>query len=111
VRYVRNKKQRAMEIEGSPDWVLEIVSDSSVAKDMRDLRQAYHRAGIREYWLIDARGDELIFQILCWRKTGYFAASRKEGWQRSRVFARSFQFTRVRDRGGDWQYTLALKAE
>src|SRR5205807_2279951 len=69
-----------IELEGTPDWVLEIVSDSSVEKDTRLLRTAYHRAGIREYWLVDARGPELVFQILQWRKAGYAAAAKRGGW-------------------------------
>ena len=86
VRYVTSKKKQEMEIEGSPDWILEIVSDSSVTKDKYDLRRAYHKAGIREYWIIDARGENLEFQVLHWRKTGYAAAPNNDGWQRSRVF-------------------------
>src|SRR5205823_171819 len=39
-----------IEVEGTPDWVMEVVSKSSVAKDTRRLREQYHRAGIREYW-------------------------------------------------------------
>jgi Uma2 family endonuclease len=109
VRYVTNKKDRTVEIEGSPDWVLEIVSDGSVRKDMQDLRVAYHKAGVREYWIIDARGDEIEFQILHWRKTGYATAPRKGAWQRSRVFGRRFKLTRSRDRRGDWRYVLAVK--
>jgi Uma2 family endonuclease len=111
VRYVRVKKQREMEIEGSPDWLLEIVSDGSVIKDTVDLRDAYHRAGVREYWLIDARGDEIAFQILHWRKNGYVSAPRKDGWQRSRVFGRSFRLSRSRNRRGGWRYNLAIKPE
>jgi hypothetical protein len=49
--------KRGVEIVGSPDWLLEIVSDSSVFKDKQQLRQAYHEAGVREYWIIDARSD------------------------------------------------------
>jgi Uma2 family endonuclease len=109
VRYVKTKKERGVEIEGSPDWVLEIVSDSSVVKDTIDLRDAYHRAEIGEYWLIDARGDEVVFQILHWRKAGYVAAPHKTGWQRSRAFGRSFMLSRMRDRLGDWNYLLAVK--
>jgi Uma2 family endonuclease len=109
VRYVKTKKERGVEIEGSPDWVLEIVSDSSVVKDTIDLRDAYHRAEIGEYWLIDARGDEVVFQILHWRKAGYVAAPHKAGWQRSRAFGRSFMLSRMRDRLGDWNYLLAVK--
>ena len=111
VRYVTNEKDRTVEIEGSPDWLLEIVSDGSVKKDKRDLRETYHKAGVREYWIIDARGDQIDFQILHWRKTGYAAAPRKADWQRSRVFGRSFQLTRSRDRRGGWRYVLAMKAE
>jgi Uma2 family endonuclease len=111
VRYVNNDKDRTVEIEGSPDWLLEIVSNGSVKKDKVELRETYHKAGVREYWIIDARGDAIDFQILHWRKTGYAAAPRKAGWQRSRVFGRSFQLTRSRDRRGAWRYALATKAD
>jgi Uma2 family endonuclease len=109
VRYVKTNKERGVEIEGSPDWVLEIVSDSSVVKDIIDLRAAYHQAGIGEYWLIDARGDDVFFQILHWRKTGYVAARGKDGWQRSRAFEQNFKLTRSTDRRGDWHYVLAVQ--
>jgi len=98
-----------LEIEGSPDWLMEVVSDSSVTKDTRQLRESYHRARVPEYWLIDARGDEIVFQILYWRKSGYAAAPIRDGWQRSRVFGRSFRLTRVRDRRGYWRYTLEVR--
>jgi Uma2 family endonuclease len=109
VRYVTNKDNDSMEIEGSPAWLLEIVSAGSVKKDKRDLRETYHKAGVREYWIIDARGDEIDFQILHWRKTGYAVAPHKDGWHRSRVFGRTFQLSRLRDRRGGWRYKLAVK--
>jgi Uma2 family endonuclease len=105
VRYIE-RQERVLEIEGSPDLTVEIVSDSSVVKDTRDLRQAYYRAGIREYWLIDARGDDILFEILHWRKSGYVAASIQSGWQKSRVLRNSFRLTRKRDRAGAWKYRL-----
>jgi Uma2 family endonuclease len=110
VRYIKDKG-RIVEIEGSPDMVAEIVSDSSMNKDTRDLRVAYHRAGIREYWIIDARGADIRFQILHWRKSGYVAVPRADGWQRSRVFYRCFQLIRSKDRRGGWRYQLATKTE
>ena len=109
VRYA-TKHGREMEILGSPDWTLEILSDSSVAKDTKQLRQAYHQAGIREYWLIDARGDDLVFQILHWRKNGYVAAAQGE-WLPSRVFDRNFRLKRQRDRRGAWKYELQFRAK
>lgn len=109
VRYL-SRKGRDLEIEGSPDWVLEIVSDSSVFKDTGQLREAYHRAGIQEYWLIDARRDVIDFQILHWRKNGYVAASAKDDWNRSKVFDRSFRLERSQDRRGTWKYALLVRA-
>jgi Uma2 family endonuclease len=109
VRYVA-KEGRELEIAGSPDWIMEIVSDGSVMKDTKELRDAYHRARIPEYWLIDARGLEVLFQILLWRKAGYVPALVRDGWQRSRVFGRSFRLTRTKDRRGAWKYRLLVKA-
>jgi Uma2 family endonuclease len=100
-----------VEMVGTPDWVLEVVSRSSVQKDTTRLRQAYHRAGVPEYWLIDARGAEIVFQILYRRRTGYAAAPQRSGWQHSRVFGRGFRFVRRRDRAGLWEYTLEVQAD
>jgi Uma2 family endonuclease len=108
VRYVEENDQEA-EIEGSPDWILEIVSNSSVKKDTRDLRHSYHKAGVREYWIVDARGEHIDFQILHWRKAGYVAAPDIGGWRRSRVFSRDFQLTRKRHRRVGWQYMLSIR--
>jgi Uma2 family endonuclease len=98
------------ELVGTPDWILEIVSKSSVRKDTKQLRRAYHKAGIPEYWIVDARGEELIFQILHWRKSGYIAAPSKAGWQRSRVFNRWFRLSRTRDDLGYWEYNLEMRS-
>ena len=109
IRLVPGKKEGYMELEGTPDMVLEIVSNSSVKKDTDKLRKKYHQAGVKEYWLIDARGEELSFQILHWRKTVYAAAPSHEGWQRSRVFGRSFRLERTRDKRGLWRYRLQVR--
>jgi Uma2 family endonuclease len=98
------------ELQGTPDWVLEIVSDSSVRKDTRRLRQLYHRANIPEYWLIDARGDEIAFQILVREDAEYVPSAAAGQWQASRVFGRRFRLTRKRGRMNLWQYTLESKA-
>jgi Uma2 family endonuclease len=98
-----------IEMTGTPDWVLEVVSLSSVGKDTRRLREAYHRAGIPEYWLVDARGEEIAFHILLHRKSGYAAAPLRDGWQRSRVFGWSFRLERQRDEMGLWEYTLHVR--
>jgi Uma2 family endonuclease len=101
---------RYKEIEGAPDWVLEVISDSSVQKDTARLREAYHQAGIPEYWLVDARGEEIHFHILNHRRNGYAAAPIRDGWQRSRVFGRSFRLDRQHDAFGLWEYTLHVQS-
>jgi Uma2 family endonuclease len=99
-----------IELEGAPDWVLEILSPSSERKDLEDLPVIYHRAGIPEFWRIDARGEEIEFTILVREADEYRPVSRRGGWQKSRVFGRSFRLERSRDRLGQWEYRLRVKA-
>jgi len=54
---------RYVELEGPPDLIVEIVSDASVRKDTEHLPAAYYRAGVAEFWLIDARSEDLLFRI------------------------------------------------
>jgi Uma2 family endonuclease len=98
-----------MEVKGRPDWVLEILSRWSRQKDTKELRDRYHRARIPEYWLIDAQGDEIVFQILVWRKAGYVAVVSQDGWPKSRIFGCYFRLTRTRNRLGRWHYRLEVK--
>ncbi len=98
-----------VDLVGTPDWVCEVISDSSVNKDTRLLREAYHKAGVPEYWLIDARGEEIDFQILVWQKSGYIAAEDHDGWRHSPVFDCQFQLTRSRNRVGNWRYDLSRR--
>ena len=37
---------------GAPDWVIEVLSPSTAAKDQIEKRDAYERAGVREFWLV-----------------------------------------------------------
>jgi Uma2 family endonuclease len=100
-----------LQLDGSPEMVLEVVSETSVHKDTVDLRDLYWRAGIAEYWLIDARAAEPRFDILRRGRKGY-TATRKQagGWLKSDVFARSFQLMRTTDPLGDPLYVLNVRA-
>ncbi len=40
-------------VEGTPDLVVEILSMNTVLHDRGKKRNAYERAGVREYWIID----------------------------------------------------------
>lgn len=95
-----------IELEGTPDLVVEVVSDSSQRKDRVALREAYFRAGIPEYWLIDARGAAVHFEILGRSSDGYVTRSPAGGEQLSAVLARAFRLTRERNRAGRWDYRL-----
>ena len=93
---------------GAPDLVVEVVSASSVKKNLQWLRAAYARAGIAEYWCIDARGDAVLFEILELRGGDYVAASRSTEPQRSLVLDRSFALERSRNRLGRFSYALRI---
>ena len=98
---------RLVEVRGSPDLVCEIVSKGSVRKDTVRLRKAYFDAGIREYWLIDARGKTLDFQILTRAKKGYVAAKPDDdGFMRSPVLKRRFRIVRRKNQVGGACYRL-----
>lgn len=94
-----------VELEGSPDLVVEVVSDSSVRKDLTVLREAYARASVREYWIVDARSTELRFEILTLGEQGYAASP--EG--RSELLGRVFDLRREQNRLGRWRYALDVK--
>jgi Uma2 family endonuclease len=99
-----------LEVEGTPDWVLEVVSKYSVRKDTQRLRSLYFRAGIPEYWLIDARGEEIVFQILRRGVADYEEQLKRGGWKTSPLFRRRFRLVRQRGRLDHWEYTLQVKS-
>jgi Uma2 family endonuclease len=39
-------------VRGAPDWVAEVISPSSAARDQIVKLALYERAGVREYWLL-----------------------------------------------------------
>jgi Uma2 family endonuclease len=108
-RPAANRQDDFVELIGSPDWVMEIVSPSSIEKDSRLLREAYHAAGIQEYWLINALGETIDFQLLRHAPRGYERVEPRDGWHRSAVFTRAFKLDRKRHRLGLWHYTLAVR--
>jgi Uma2 family endonuclease len=94
-------------LRGSPDWVLEIVSRSSVEKDTVKLKKLYFKAGVREYWIIDARSSEVDFQVLVRGKSGFVAQPHRGGWVKSLVFGRRFAIERTKFRQL-WKYSLQI---
>ncbi len=104
------KEDDFIEIEGSPDFIVEIVSNRSVVKDTQHLPRAYWRAEIREYWLVDARGEQLAFEVQHRGAHGYeTVVADPGGFQVSRVFAKRFRLTRRRNQRGRWEYDLEVR--
>jgi Uma2 family endonuclease len=109
LRLVRNKKGSCLEFEGTPDMVLEVISDSSVVKDTEVLMELYWKAGIPEFWLVDARQDPPRFDIFKHSAKRYVAVKKQGGWLRSAVFGQEFQLIRDRDELGEPQFILNVR--
>jgi Uma2 family endonuclease len=109
VRLIEGKDGGYVELEGSPDMVLEVVSRSSVRKDTVQLKKAYWEAGVREYWLVDAREDPLRFDILRHTPRGYVATRKQGGWVKSGVFGKAFRLVRREGALGHPEYTLEVR--
>jgi len=100
-----------VELIGAPDLVVEVVSTSSVRKDTKLLRQQYYRAGIPEYWLIDARGNQIDFEILVRGVDDYIpVVPDAENFRRSPVFDTRFLLERQLDRLGEFEYRLLQRS-
>jgi Uma2 family endonuclease len=109
IRLLEGSKGGYTEIQGSPDMVLEVVSDSSVAKDYELLRKAYWEADVRESWRVDVRRGALKFDILRHTPRGYVATRKQDGWVKSAVFGKSFKLSRRANDRRQPEFTLAVR--
>ncbi|HYT92927.1 MAG TPA: Uma2 family endonuclease [Gemmataceae bacterium] len=107
VRWLESERDGGcVEVEGTPDLVLEVVSRSSVHKDTVLLRKAYWEVGIPEYWLVDARQEPLKFDILRHTAKGYTATRKQDGWVKSIVFGKAFRLTQRPGIAGHPEFSL-----
>ncbi len=109
VGFQSGKLGKATEMVGTPDFVIEVVSRSSVDKDTEWLFSHYWYAGIPEYWLIDARESEIDFDIYKRTAKGYTAARKTDGWAKSPVLNMEFRLTRKTPPGGIATYRLECR--
>jgi Uma2 family endonuclease len=101
------KPWRFIEMEGAPDVVVEILSDSSVGKDLVRLPPLYAAAGIPELWRVDARKERLRFEILALATDGCVRVKPDaQGWTRSPRLGRRFRLVRHPARPGREGYRL-----
>lgn len=62
-------------IDVTPDWIAEILSPSTAARDRVQKRHLYARAGIPHYWLIDPEArvvEALTLRDGAWLEAGVF---------------------------------------
>ena len=110
VAKARGKKDRFVELEGTADIVVECVSDSSVGKDTKRLRELYHLARVREYWLADAREEPVRFALLRWTARRYVETRADAfGFVRSRALDRSVRLVAQPPRAGFVRWHLEVR--
>ncbi len=108
VRLVKGKRG-IVELEGGPDIVLEVVSDSSVKKDTVILRQLYWEAGVSEYWLVDARGQRPAFDLLRRGRSDWTSSRARAGWVASGVLGKSLRLAAIPDRIGYARFKVEVR--
>jgi len=57
-------------IRGAPDLVVEILSPSNTVFEMAEKRDLYENAGVREYWVVNPKDNEVT--VHCLRDVGGF---------------------------------------
>jgi Uma2 family endonuclease len=103
------KGGESLEVVGSPDMVLEVVSDTSEQKDTVELLKLYWLAGIDEYWIVDVRKQRRRFDIYRRGAKGYLLTRKQDGWVYSRVFGRRFRLIRAESDTGLSRFVLEMK--
>ena len=58
---------------GAPDFIVEVLSPSTAKKDTGIKSAKYAAAGVREYWIVDARKERIVVYIL--NEEGYYDIS------------------------------------
>jgi len=111
VKNISSKKKRGgvVELEGPPELVVEIVSDSSVKKDTKFFLHSLFSAGVAEYWIIDARTSDGRMDIYHRGKAGFEAGRKSNGWIKSSIWNRHFRLTHAVDPLGNPKFDLEVK--
>lgn len=97
------------ELVGTPDLIVEVVSDSTEYKDTEWLMANYWNAGISEYWVIDSRMEPLLFTIYRRGPKGYVGVRKSDGWSRSTVLGKSYRFVPQEEKMGFMTYRLEVR--
>jgi Uma2 family endonuclease len=55
----------------APDWVLEVLSPSTMNHDLGQKLHTYHRAHVGHYWLAHPHPTKQLLQVYRWHEQGY----------------------------------------
>jgi Uma2 family endonuclease len=85
-----------------------ILAGTSAKKDPQTLRELYWKAGVTEYWVVDARSDRQppAFTIFVHSPQGYVPQAEPDGRPSSTVLGHAFELIRGTDPLGHPTFTL-----
>ncbi len=63
-------------IEGAPDLLIEVLSPSTARRDRGDKSRLYAEAGVREYWIVEPRDQQIEFFV---HRDGHFTLEYPDG--------------------------------
>ena len=49
---------------GAPDWIIEVLSPGTMARDQVRKRELYARHAVREYWIVDPMSRQVSISVL-----------------------------------------------
>jgi Uma2 family endonuclease len=99
----------SLEVIGSPDMTLEVISPTSIEKDTVQLRRLYWEAGVKEYWLVDSREKSFSFDILRRGPSKFLVTRKHQGWAKSQVFGREFKLSKETAKYGVSKFVLGMR--
>jgi Uma2 family endonuclease len=109
LKLIGGEGKDGVELIGTTDMVLEVVSPSSVQKDTVELPRLYWRAGIAEYWVVDPRESPVHLEIMRRGAQGYRRVRADRGWLKSQVFGAAFRLIKSTDPLGAATYRLRMR--
>lgn len=67
--------------KGSPDWIIEILSNSTENKDLNEKFELYQHAGVKEYWIVSPKEQSVKVYFL--NESGKYQPQRTSPFSKS----------------------------